>query len=94
MQGINVYAMQLFRLHDMIYNPFLLNLHYYYFTMQCLYQAREGEVHVPSRVSEESGIFVQKMSFCILIKQLINVAIEIYICVLKKRLNSDGQHVH
>jgi len=34
------------------------------------------------------------MSVCILVKQLINVAIEIYICVLRKRLNSDGQHVH
>jgi len=66
MQGTNVYAMQLFRLHVMIYNPFLLVLLYYYCTMQCLYQTIGGEVHVPSRVSEESCIFMQKkMSFCI-----------------------------
>jgi hypothetical protein len=54
MQGTHVYAMQLFRLHVMIYNPFLLVLHYYYFTMQ----ARGDEVHAPSRVSEESCIFL------------------------------------
>ena len=59
--------MQLFRLHVMIYNPFLLVLHYYYFTMQ----ARGGEVHVPSRVSEEKShaYLCKKMSFGILIKQ-------------------------
>ena len=58
MEGTNVYAMQLFRLHVMIYTPFLLILHYYYFTKQCLYQTRGGEVHVSSRASEDPCIFV------------------------------------